>query len=81
MTILSPQEMYREMTRQGWVVPANIEPNAWMMPTAYLDIPTSTAFFTPPVVAVAREENAKLAPRSAGNPKGNRRSKRRVGSR
>ena len=46
---LTPMEMFNELVRLGYVVPANFDPAGWMMPTAYISVPTSTAFTMPPI--------------------------------
>ena len=49
MAEMTPMEMFEDLIRRGYVVPANVDPASWMMPTAYISVPTSTAFVTPPV--------------------------------
>lgn len=71
-------EMYDKMVRDGLIVPSPVEPSAWMAPTAYFSVPTSTVFVTPPVGGVSTEEaqNAKLGSRSKRDSKGKKRPKR-----
>jgi hypothetical protein len=70
-------EMFDELVQLGYVHPANIEPHGFMAPTAYLTVPTTTAYFTPPVPEV-EPTDAKLGPRPKGDPKPKRRPGRRV---
>ena len=75
---LTPTEMFNELVRRGFVTPASIDPAWWMMPTAYVSVPTATAFFSPPISAADQEpeSDAKLGLRVEGNQKRNRRSRR-----
>ena len=42
-------EMFNELVQMGNFIPATIEPSQWMVPTAYISVPTSLVFFTPPI--------------------------------
>lgn len=77
---LNSIEMFDELVSRGYVIPANVEPASWMEPTAYVTVPTSTAFVTPPVGGMDAKvtRNAKLGSRSKRDTKGNKRSKRRI---
>lgn len=72
MAQLSAVEMFGELVRQGYFVPASVEPSAATMPTAYVNAPTSLAFATPPIhtMILAGTQNAKLEPRSQGDSEG-----------
>jgi hypothetical protein len=78
MTVLTAVEMFQEMVRRGYVVPARTEPSRLREPTAYVSVPTSLVFSTPPIRAPGSEgkTGAKLESRSKGNPKRKRRAKR-----
>jgi hypothetical protein len=75
---LTPMEMFDELVRLGYVVPANVDPAGWMMPTAYVSVPTSTAFVTPPINEPhsKAKPDAKLGTRTQRNTKRNKRPKR-----
>lgn len=75
---LTPMQMLDDLIQRGYVVPATVDPAAWMMPTAYVSVPTSTAFVTPPISdpQSKAKPNAKLGLRPKGNQKRNKRSKR-----
>jgi hypothetical protein len=73
-------EMFGELIRMGHAVPASIEPSNLMVPTAYISVPTTLLFTTPPKLPTLGEEkkiatNAKLANRSQRNRKRNKRRK------
>lgn len=75
---MSPVEMFNELIRQGYVVPAAIDPSGSMVPTAYVNVPTRTTFSTPVVLGSPEKRertNAKLGDRSKRNTKGNKRRK------
>lgn len=78
MPALTHIEMFDELVRRGYVVPANIDPASWMMPTAYLNVPTTTAFVTPPIAKLQQLEdiNAKLGTRSKRDSRRKRQPKR-----
>ncbi len=80
---MTPVEMYNELVQMGYVVPASIEPNAMMTPTAYISVPSTLNFFTPPVSVSPKKEgkNAELGLRAKGNLERKGRRRRRVSSR
>lgn len=45
----TPMEMFAELAQWGFVRPAQIEPTALMVPTAYISVPTILAFASPPI--------------------------------
>jgi hypothetical protein len=47
----SPTEMFAELVRMGFVSPAKVEPTSLMVPTAYISVPTTLAFASPPLPA------------------------------
>jgi hypothetical protein len=75
----TPMEMFNELVVMGHVVPASVEPSSLMAPTAYISVPTTLVFSTPPKLPTLGTKetpaNAKLAKRSARNPKRTRRRK------
>ena len=80
MSDKTPMEMFNELIRMGFVVPAATEPSDLMEPTAYITVPTSLAFVTPPIPPLIPEEkhqDAALGQRPKGNPKGKRRPRHR----
>ena len=63
---LTPLEMLTRLISMGYATPATIEPSAHTMPTAYVTVPTTLAFATPPVSlseGVGGPQNAKLGSR------------------
>lgn len=46
---MTPVDMFNELVRLGYVVPASSDPNSMMVPTAYVSAPSYLAFSTPPV--------------------------------
>jgi hypothetical protein len=77
MTAKTVLEMYAEMVGRGYAVPAPTEPSRLNTPTAYVSLPTTLAFATPPIQAVqkAKASDAKLGV----SPKRNATRKRRSG--
>ena len=74
--------MFTELVRRGFVVAAAREPSLLREPTAYVNVPTTLAFSTPPVGGGTRKvgkANAKLGLRSKRNTKRKGRAKRIVG--
>jgi hypothetical protein len=70
----TPMEMFSELVQMGHIVPASIEPSSLMAPTAYVSVPTTLVFATPPKLPVLGAEkkvtaNAKLAARPRRNSK------------
>ena len=57
MSDKTPMEMFNELIRMGFVVPAATEPSDLMEPTAYITVPTSLAFVTPPIPPLIPEES------------------------
>ena len=56
MNVKTPLDMFTEMVGLGYIMPASVEPSRLMTPTAYISVPTSLVYATPPVpVSVARE--------------------------
>lgn len=78
-TPLTAPEMFDELMRYGAFTTANTDPAAWMEPTAYVSVPTSLTFVTPPIIAEASREgkDAKLGARPKRNTKGKGRARRR----
>jgi hypothetical protein len=79
MLAKTPMEMYEELVQRGFITPGRTEPTNLMVPTAYISVPTTLAFVSPPIsvgVGSGELKNAKLEPRSKRNPKGKRRAKR-----
>ncbi len=72
----TPVEMYNEMIRLGFIVPAVIDPYGLMAPTAYISVPTTLAFATPPIEGSKAKTDAKLGSRSKRNSRRDKRSKR-----
>jgi hypothetical protein len=78
-TKMTATEMYDELIRLGHVVPATVEPSGVMGLYAYVSVPSSTAYVTPPVPGGgtgATSKDAKLGVRTPRNRKGKRRSGR-----
>jgi hypothetical protein len=75
----TPTEMFNELMQMGHVIPASIEPSSLMVPTAYISVPTTLVFSTPPRLPVLGAEkvpaNAKLGKRPKRNSKRNKRPK------
>jgi hypothetical protein len=78
MSKMTPTEMFTELVRMGYATPATIEPSRWMVPTAYVSVPTSLAFFTPPISLPSSKDikNAKLGSRPKRDSKRKRRPRR-----
>lgn len=79
MLAKTPVEMYEELVQRGFVTPGRTEPTSLMVPTAYISVPTTLAFSSPPTsvgVGTGGMQHAKLGPRPKGNPKRKKRSKR-----
>lgn len=76
---MTAPEMYEELVSLGYVRPATVEPSILMEPTAYISVPTTLAFATPPIPAAPEREgkNAKLG----AGPKGNTKRKKRPSAR
>lgn len=74
----TPIQMFDELIQRGAVTPAAVDPGWWTMPTAYVSVPTFTAFVTPPIseTSAGAGSDAKLGSRPKRNPKRKRRSKR-----
>jgi hypothetical protein len=70
----TPFEMFKELIDLGYIVPANIEPNRSMIPTAYISVPAYSGFHTPPVPTQKGSANAKLGTNIKRNTKRKRRS-------
>ena len=68
-------EMFNELVAKGFIVSAPIEPSRRMIPTAYVSVPTSTGYFSPPVHVgdKKRQSNAKLGKNRKRNTRGKRR--------
>lgn len=66
---MNPLEMYNQLVQLGHITPSPIEPNSMMVPTAYADVQSTTAFFTPVIATTPEKKNAKLGTRSKGNRK------------
>ncbi len=77
----TPMEMFDELVQRGFIRPACVEPTSLMVPTAYISVPTTLAFASPPIPGVGKPAmgtlNAKLGSRHKRNPKGKRRARRR----
>ena len=71
MAQMNAIEMFNELIRLGYFVPATVDPSNLMMPTAYVSLPTTLAFATPPMqISVSKDgRNAKLGARAKGNSK------------
>lgn len=79
MAHLTAIEMYSKLISMGYVAPGKVEPSIHMMPTAYVQVPTSLAFATPPIplsLDTGEAKDAKLGSRSKGNKQGKKRAKR-----
>ena len=67
MLAKTPVEMFNELVQMGHITPALIDPSNLMMPTAYISVPTTLVFSTPPKLPVLGAEqattNAKLGKR------------------
>ena len=66
MADITALEMFNRLVSMGYATPANVEPSVYTMPTAYVSVPTTLAFATPPVSIsepVGGSQNAKLGPR------------------
>ena len=74
----SAVEMYKELIQLGYVRPSDVQPSGLMMPTAYITVPTSTTYFTPPLPKAEGQEkaDAKLGIRIKRNFKRKRRTRR-----
>jgi hypothetical protein len=80
MTSKSPIEMFNELVQMGHIVPATIDPSNLMAPTAFISVPTTLLFATPPNLPTLGAEgvktNAALGKRTQRNSKGKRRRNR-----
>ena len=75
----TPMQMFEELVQGGFIRPRHLEPSSLMVPTAYISVPTTLAFASPPIPVgtPGGNENAKLGPRTKRNPKRKRHARRR----
>jgi len=79
MPAKTPMEMYEELVQRAFIKQGRTEPTNLMVPTAYISVPTTLAFVSPPVsvgVGSGEKQDAKLGTRPKGNRKRKGRSKR-----
>lgn len=78
---MTPVEMFNELVRLGYARSGRVEPSRLREPTAYITVPTTLAFSTPPVPKLEPgpqgvRSNAKLGRSPKRNPKRKKRSGR-----
>jgi hypothetical protein len=77
MTDKTPMEMFNELVQMGRIVPATIEPSSLMVPTAFVSVPTTLVFSTPPKLPTLGAEKAKPNATLGKRPQRNTKRKRR----
>ncbi len=58
MNKLTPVEMLNELIASGYITLANVDPSGLLTPTAYVSVPSSLAFYTPPVSTNSKKGRA-----------------------